>query len=329
MKVTSLAMLLCCIGILACSVHAQDIHVQVSPEFKFAADDAYRFPTIQNALDHAPDVSPGGRLYIHIAPGTYRERLYVSQYRPRTTLLGMGTDPSQVVVSAGQNPKSAQSTFFSETVEVLADDFHADNLTIENTAGATGQAVALSVTADRVIVKHCRLLGYQDTLFANYGRQYYVDSYIAGAVDFIFGNAAAVFERSEIHATNGGYLTAQSRTSEQQKTGYVILHSRITNDDLAGKGLFLGRPWRAYSRVIVMNSELSAGLDPKGWNDWGRDPKTVFYAEFENTGAGAAMDGRLPWVKHLSAVQAQEFLPAVFLAGEDHWDAAASAAHLP
>ncbi|MDQ0063000.1 pectin methylesterase-like acyl-CoA thioesterase [Paenibacillus harenae] len=63
-----------------------------------------------------------------------------------------------------------------------------------------GQAVALYANADRLIARDVSLLGHQDTLYANNGRHYYVDSYIEGTVDFIFGNATAVFENSEIHS---------------------------------------------------------------------------------------------------------------------------------
>jgi pectinesterase len=310
--------------------HAQDVHVQVSKEFKFSATDAYHFPTIMNALDHAPDVPPSARLYIHIAPGTYAERVYVSQYRPRTTLVGMGKDPSEVVITAAQNPKSSQSTFFSETMEVLAEDFQADNLTIENTAGPTGQALAVSVTADRAIFKHCRLLGYQDTLFAQYGRQYYTDTYISGAVDFIFGNAAAVFDHSEIRAIGPGYLTAQGRTSADQNTGYVILHSKITHDPIPeGRSLLLGRAWRPYSRVVIMHSQIDGGIDPKGWNNWDKDPEHIWYGEFDNTGEGAKLDGRVPWIHRMTAADAAPFEPRKFLSGNDRWDPEAVAAKMP
>jgi pectinesterase len=303
-----------------CTCFAQDVHVQVPSD---------KFPTIQNALDHAPEPPDGYRLYIHIAPGIYHERIYVSQLRPRTTLLGTGSVPSQVVITAALNAKNSQSTFFSETVEILGSDFQADNLTIENTSGPVGQAIALTVNADKAIFKHCRITGFQDTLFANYGRQYYVDSYINGAVDFIFGNASAVFERTEIHAIHPGYLTAQSRTSDSQNTGYVILNSRITDEDLGGKKFTLGRPWRPYSRVVIIHSDISPGLDPKGWSDWGKDPKNVYYAEYENTGEGANMSGRVPWEKKLTAEEAEKFLPKAFLAGEDHWNAQVDAARLP
>jgi pectinesterase len=307
--------------------HAQDVHVQVGPNL--TADGVTHFVHIQNALDHAPEPGKGGRLFIHIAPGTYAERLYVSQFRKRTTFLGEGTTPAEVVITSKQSGPNIGGTFFSETIEVIADDFQADNVTFENTAGATGQALAISVTADRAVFKNCRFLGYQDTVFANYGRQYYVNTYIEGAVDFIFGNAAAVFDKSEIHITRAGYLTAQSRTSDTQDTGYVILNSRVTQGDLGGKTFVLGRPWRDHARVVFINTELPASVDPVGWNDWGKDPAHVFFAESGSTGPGANPSGRLAWSRQLDAKAVKAFLPAKFLAGDDHWNPEAEAARLP
>src|ERR1700733_6673738 len=210
-------------------LQAQDVHVRVSPDLTAATADGVGYPTIQMALDHAPQPGPAGRLYIEIAPGIYHERVFVTQNRARTALVGTGRDPGKVVISAAQNAKSAGGTFFTSTVEVNGDGFEADNLTFENTAGNTGQAVAITVRSDRAVFKHCRFLGDQDTLFSDYGRQYFVDSYIQGGVDFIFGNATAVFDRSELHANGPGYLTAQSRTAADQTTGYVILHSKVTS----------------------------------------------------------------------------------------------------
>ena len=128
---------------------------------------------------------------------------------------------------------------------------------------------AKSNRSDRSIFRHCRLLGHQDTLFADFGRQYYVDSYIEGGVDYIFGNAAAVFERDELHSNGPGYITAQSRTSADQPTGYVILNSRITTtlDPATNQTTYLGRPWRPYARVIFINTELPANINPAGWGN--------------------------------------------------------------
>jgi pectinesterase len=310
---------------------AQDVNVRVSPDAPRNPSSTNLFPTLQMALDHAPQPGTGGRLYLHIAPGVYHERVIVTQNRPRTTMLGTGANPSDVVITASQNAKSAGGTFFTSTAEIYGREFEADNVTFENTAGNTGQAVAITVRSDRSVFKKCRFLGNQDTLFADYGRQYYVDSYIEGGVDFIFGNAAAVFDDNEIHVNSPGYLTAQSRTAPDQPTGYVFLHARITAVDLGGRDFFLGRPWRSFSRVIFLDSEMPASLSPQGWSPWskGASLQDTFYAERGSTGPGARLQSRLQGSYQLSASEAAQFMPKQFLAGSDHWNPVAEAARLP
>lgn len=310
------------------ATRAQDVHVRVLPQVVPSRD---AFPTIQMALDHAAQPGPGGRLYLHIAPGIYRERVIVTQNRPRTTMIGEGTTPEAVVITASQNAKSAGGTFLSSTVEINGDGFEADNLTFENAAGNTGQAVAISVRSDRSIFKHCRFLGDQDTLFADFGRQYYVNSYIEGGVDFIFGNAAAVFDDSEIHIIRPGYITAQSRTSLDQATGYVFLRARIRAEPMDGKSFYLGRPWRRFSRVVFLSSEMPDSLSPQGWSPWvkGGSIEDTFYGERGSTGPGARISSRLEGSHQLSAEEAAQFAPLVFLAGSDNWNPLEESGKLP
>ncbi len=339
--------------------HGQDVHVRVSPDVKTGIEGTTEFPTIQMAMDHHPFAGIGrdgkpGRVFIEIAPGVYHERVIVTQNHTNITLVGMGKTPADVVITSNLNAKQAGGTFFTETVEINGTGFEADNVTFENTAGNTGQAVAAAVRADRAVFKHCRFLGHQDTLFADYGRQYYVDSYIEGGVDFIFGNATAVFDRSEIHANGPGYLTAQSRTSPAQNTGYVIIDSKVTSgieaggaaapvtspgsatsapmrDTISRDTISLGRPWRPYSRVVYIDTELPADLVPEGWNAWGKTPGTplAFYAEYRDNGPGANVAARATWSHQLTARQAAQYKPRVFLAGKDGWDPIAAAAKLP
>ena len=316
-------------------IQAQDVHVRVSPDVKTGIEGTTEFPTIQMAMDHHPFAEVGkdgkpGRVYIEIAPGIYHERVIVTQNHTNITLVGTGKSPSDVVITNSLNAKQAGGTFFTETIEINGNGFEADNLTFENTAGNTGQAVAAAVRSDRAVFKHCRFLGHQDTLFADYGRQYYADSYIEGGVDFIFGNAAAVFDRSEIHANGRGYLTAQSRVSDQQTTGYVIVNSKVTSDP-AQDAVVLGRPWRPFSRVVYMHTELPSEVIPQGWSLWGRTNETpqAYYAEYKNTGPGANPASRISWSHELTAAQAAQYMPKVFLAGADHWNAEAQAAKLP
>ena len=324
----------------------QDLHVRVSPDVKTGIEGATEFPTIQMAMDHHPFAGTGadgkpGRVYIEIAPGVYHERVIVTQNHANITLIGMGKTPADVVITNSLNAKQAGGTFFTETVEINGAGFEADNITFENAAGNTGQAVAAAVRADRAVFKHCRFLGHQDTLFADYGRQYYVDSYLEGGVDFIFGNATAVFDHSEIHANGPGYLTAQSRTSPEQTTGYAIIDSKVTSGMEPGAAsgmaapthdtISLGRPWRPYSRVVYINTELPADVIPEGWSAWGKTDSVprAYYGEFHSTGPGANPTARVSWSHQLTAKQAAQFRPRVFLAGKDRWDAVAEAMKLP
>jgi pectinesterase len=347
--------LACAALLLALPAVAADVHVRVDPSAPMAApgnENLVTFPTIVNALDHHPfatlnpDGTPG-RVYIEIVPGTYHERVIVTQNHSNITLIGLGKSPSDVVITNSLNARVAGGTFFTETVEINATGFEADNITFENAAGNTGQAVAVADRGDRSIFKHCRFLGHQDTLFADYGRQYYVESYIEGGVDYIFGNAAAVFDRTQLHSNGPGSITAQSRTSPTQPTGYVILDSLVTasfdtpappegapganSTRAAHAAVGLGRPWRTYSRVIFINTELPAEMNPAGWNNWGQaaNESTAYYAESNSKGDGASPSTRVPWSHQLTEAEAKQYLPQTFLAGPDHWDPIAEAAKLP
>lgn len=313
---------------------AQDVHVRVAHDVKTGIEGTTEFPTIQMAMDHHPWPGKGGRVYIEIEPGVYHERVIVTQNHPNITLVGKGKSPAEVVITNSLNAKEAGGTFFTETVEVNGTGFEADNVTFENTAGNTGQAVAIAVRSDRAVFKHCRFLGHQDTLFADYGRQYYVDSYIEGGVDFIFGNAAAVFDHDELHANGPGFLTAQSRTSPEQTTGYVIVDSTITAGPevgAEGKRVGLGRPWRPYARVVYLRDQLPEEIAPAGWNNWGKaaNEKTAWFGEFEDKGPGARQSERVPWAHTLTAAEARQFEPLKFLAGADGWDPVKAAGALP
>jgi pectin methylesterase-like acyl-CoA thioesterase len=294
------------------------------------------FTTIQAAVNAAPDEGA----VIRIRPGVYREVVHVD--KPKIQLRGDGEDWKKVVLVYGNSAASTCGTSCSATLFVTGSDFFAGNMTIANdyskTSDVPSQAVALSVRADRAVLRHVRLLGAQDTLYASSmgcmkdgsecktGRQYYTDCYIEGHVDFIFGDAKAVFENCEIHSIAhgpGGYLTAESNTRPGQDAGYVFNHCRITADAGAGD-VSLGRPWRDYSTVIFMNTDIEAPIMAAGWSDWKSSPQprlpTATYAEFHSTGPGANAKAREPYSKQLTAEEARKYETKAYLAGADGWD---------
>jgi pectinesterase len=294
------------------------------------------FATIQAAVNAAP--AEGA--VIRIWPGVYREVVHVD--KPKIQLRGEGDDWTKVVLVYGNSAGSTCGTSCSATLFVTGSDFFAGNMTIANdyskTSDLPSQAVALSLRADRAVVRHVRLLGAQDTLYASSmgcmkegsecktGRQYYTDCYIEGHVDFIFGDAKAVFESCEIRSithAEGGFLTAQSNTRVGQDAGYVFNHCRITADAGAGE-LYLGRPWRDYSTVIFLNTDIEAPIMAAGWSDWKGAPQprlpTATYAEFNSTGPGANAKSRERYSKQMTAEEAKKYETKAYLAGADGWD---------
>jgi pectin methylesterase-like acyl-CoA thioesterase len=295
-----------------------------------AADGSGDFPTVGAALD-------AGASVIRIKPGVYKQVLNID--RAGVQLRGLGARPEDVVLTYDNSSATAGGTTKSASVTVSGDDFYAENLTLENSYSRTrplgqegSQAVAIKITADRAVFRRVRFLGYQDTLYANSkrcetdrgpcepARQYFVECYIEGNVDFIFGDALAYFDRCEIHALAHPlvYLTAQSKHYADEKSGYVFDHCRVTAD-AGARQVYLGRPWRAYSTVVFLHTELPAAIAAEGWHEWEHDGKaslpTSFYAEYVSSGPGANSAR-----KTLSDDEAARFALKTFLAGGDRWD---------
>lgn len=153
---------------------------------------------------------------------------------------------------------------------VEGDDFTASNLTIKNTSGEHGQAIALSVVANHAKIINCNLLGNQDTLYLSGkdSKQYFKDCYIEGTTDFIFGGATALFENCTIHSIKSSYITAAS-TPEGTAFGFVFKNCKLTANPDA-KDVYLGRPWRVYAKTVFINCEMGKQIKPEGWENWSK-----------------------------------------------------------
>ncbi|HYV09561.1 MAG TPA: pectate lyase [Pyrinomonadaceae bacterium] len=267
-----------------------------------AADGSGDFKTVQQAVDHVPDNNQP--VVIQIKRGVYREQVRVT--KPYLTFRGEA--PTNTVLTYRLSALQAGNTRLAFSTLIKANDFHAENLTFENSFGTGSQAVALFVDADRASFKNCRFLGWQDTLFVNGSRHYFKDCYIEGHVDFIFGTASAVFEDCTIHSKGQGYVTAHYRLSNEEDTGFVFLRCRLTGDN-TGNGVYLGRPWRPYARVVFIDCWLGSHIRAEGWDNW-RDPareKTASFAEYKSKGPGANPSARVAWSKQLTDREAAEF----------------------
>jgi polygalacturonase len=320
---------------------APEIVGKIPPEdnnLYVAADGTGDFFSIQRAIDVAKE----GQTVL-VSPGEYREVVTVD--KKNITIRSNNPDPSKTVVVFNKHAATDGGTSHTATVNVNADNFFAENITFQNDYLASSipypqgsQAVALRVTGDRAVFHNVRLLGNQDTLYANGrgcaqgeqnckpARQFFTNCYIEGNIDFIFGDGKSVFENCEIHSTayEGGFLTAQSRHYADQDSGYVFNHCRLTQDPAVKGDVFLGRPWRAYSTVIFMNTEMGGKIDPAGWSEWhaevSRTLDTSYYAEFNSTGPGAHHAERDKHTHFLTPDEAKQYEPAVFLRGADNWN---------
>jgi len=288
-----------------------------------AADGSAPFKSVQAAIMSVPSGSNENPVVIHIKPGIYKELIYIQREKRFFKLVG--ANPTNTILTfnlyAGITNAEGKpiGTFKTPSTTIDADDFTAENLTFENSAGPVGQALAIRVDGDRAAFRNCRFLGWQDTILLNRGRHYFENCYICGHVDFIFGAATAWFEKCEIHSLRDGYLTAAS-TPVDVPFGYVFSNCKITGEP--GVKTFLGRPWRIYASTIYLNCEMSDVVRPVGWNDWNKPEahKTARYAEFNSTGDGASPTNRPDWTKQLKKSDAQKITVEKVLGGTDGWD---------
>ncbi|CAK9154864.1 unnamed protein product [Ilex paraguariensis] len=291
------------------------------------------FTTINDAVAAAPNNTNGtnGYFLIYITAGLYQE--YVSINKNKKYLMIIGDGINRTVITGDHNFVDGWTTFNSSTFAVVGQGFVAVNITFRNTAGAIKhQAVAVRNGADLSTFYSCSFEGYQDTLYTHSLRQFYRECDIYGTVDFIFGNAAAVFQNCNMYprlplSNQFNAITAQGRTDPNQNTGTSIQNCTITAaDDLATSNItiqtYLGRPWKEYSRTVYMQSFMDSLINPLGWHEWSGDfaLNTSYYAEFNNTGPGSNTSGRVTWPAFyiINSMNATNFTVSSFLLG-DAW----------
>lgn len=214
---------------------------------------------------------------------------------------------------------------------VTGEAFVARDITFRNTAGPQNyQAVALRSSSDHSVFYRCSFEGYQDTLFVHSQRQFYKECYIYGTVDFIFGNAAVVFQNCMIYARKPlrgqqNVVTAQGRTDPNQNTGISIHNSRVMAASdlrpvLSSVKTYLGRPWKQYSRTVYLRTYLDSLVDPAGWLAWDGNfaLNTLYFGEYMNLGPGSSTRRRVKWGGYrvmTRATEASRFSVANFIAG--------------
>jgi pectinesterase len=253
-----------------------------------------------NALHNSTDAQK-----IFIFPGTYNEQVYVPPHAGPITIQGYtenarGYKDNEVTLTynlSRQTPGLANNDA-TATLRLNTTNIRVYNLNVANTFGAAetnGQALALSAQKTNQGFYGCKFTGYQDTIYANIGRQIYAKSFVNGAVDFIFGlRAIAWFDKIDIEAIGPGWITANGREAENNTSIYVFNQVNVCGTN-GTNSTVLGRPWRPYSRVVFQDSYLSDVVKPEGWARWDntQSVENVVYQEYKNYGPGAKPEARV------------------------------------
>lgn len=318
--------------------------------FVVAQDGSGDFRSLQAAINAVPDHSTE-RYTILIKAGLYdEEKLIIHASKPNITLRGEGRNRTIISYcmyngpspeTRGQLPRwlwrkwnyDPMLVRTSATLTLLSDNCRLEHLTVQNTAGPGGQALAVTICGNRTIFYDCNLLGYQDTIYLwTAGRHTYFEKcLVVGRTDYIYGGGIGYFHRCEISSYGGGWVTAPS-TSKEQPYGFIFHRCRFTyrsnspqeGDD--GQPYALGRPWHNYPKVAILRSKLSKETHPMGWLPWNMryapDSPDLHLYEYRNRGKGADMTGRIRWVglRALSAEEAARYSPeAVFGCHPKKW----------
>ncbi|XP_058108277.1 pectinesterase-like [Magnolia sinica] len=294
-----------------------------------AKDGSGNYKTISEAVAASSKLRSGTkRFIIYVKAGVYSENVEIKKMK---NLMFIGDGIDATIVTSNKNVQDGSTTFRSATFAVTGDGFIARDMTFQNTAGPQKhQAVALRSGADFSVFYKCSFKGYQDTLYVYSQRQFYRDCDIYGTIDFIFGDAAAVIQNCNIYvrrpmSNQKNTVTAQGRSDPNENTGISIHNSRImAASDLrpvqGSINTYLGRPWKKYSRTVIMKTDLGDLINPAGWLEWSGSfgLSTLYYGEYMNTGSGAATGRRVKWAGfHVitSAAEAGKYTAGSFLGG--------------
>ncbi|CAI0626781.1 unnamed protein product [Linum tenue] len=303
----------------------------IKPDIVVAQDGSGQFKTVNEAIK---SIGPNYKtpFVIYIKAGVYNEQVIVPNALSGIMFIGDG--PTKTKITGNKNYKEGYHTQDTPTVAIMAPGFMAKDMGFENTAGPEGfQAVAFLSQSDYSVYYNCQFDGYQDTLCPLAYRQFYRDCVISGTIDFIFGVARTVIQGGTLVVrkpmdNQQNVVTAEGRQDPNGVSAIVIMNSHITADPayLPVKNQFptyLGRPWKNFSRTVIMHTVIDDIITPAGWVPWdarwGLD--TLYYAEFENTGPGSNTQGRVTWpgIKHITPQEAEQFTPVKFYAEGDSW----------
>jgi pectinesterase len=275
--------------------------------YTVAKDGSGDYTTIQEAIN-IMRVFTLAPITLYIKNGIYNEKIELFENKTDVRFVGESADKT-IITFDDYSGKGKLNTFNSYTAKISGNRFVAENITFQNSAGRVGQAVALYVDADEAVFKNCKFLGNQDTVFlgGETSRQYFVNCFIEGTTDFIFGPATAVFQHCEILCKSNSYITAPNTTMGKE-FGFVFLDCKVKVSAEVTKE-YLGRPWRAWAKSVFIRCELPSQIAAEGWDNWSNveNERTAFFAEYKCKGAGFKPNERVAWSHQLKKSEAKRY----------------------
>lgn len=271
------------------------------------------FSSVQAALNSLSKTN-STPTQIRIAPGTYKEKLAIEV--PNITLCGQAGKASSTILTYSDNANTPNGnggtlgTTGGASTNMTASNVSVENITFANSTPLGGsQAVALLVSGNQVQFRNCRFLSFQDTLYVRKAKQYFRDCYVEGTVDFVFGDATAVFDNCTVKNVGGGTAATAPNTDQAVPYGLVFLGGQLTADASVKAGsVALSRNWGAYGAAAFLKTTLGAHISAAGWSPMGTNTlDTARFSEYKNTGPGAATAGRAPQGKQLTDQQAATY----------------------
>ncbi|KAL3825056.1 hypothetical protein ACJIZ3_021085 [Penstemon smallii] len=295
------------------------------PDVTVASDGSGDVRTINEAVTRIPEKSKT-RFVIYVKTGEYVENVLLNKSHWNVMIYGDGK--TATIVSSDKSVVGHNvTTFDTSTFAVAGKGFFARDIGFKNTAGAINhQAVALRSGSDQSVFYRCSFDAFQDTLYVHSNRQFYRECDVTGTIDFIFGNAAVVFQNCNIMprqplSNQFVTITAQGKKDPNQNTGISIQRCTMSPLDNLTAQTYLGRPWKDYSTTIIMQTSIGGFLNPKGWISWIQNvdpPSSIVYAEYQNTGPGANTGERVTWAGYkptLTMSEANKYNVQAFIQG--------------
>ena len=300
---------------------------------KFTGNDGDRvngietYKTVQAAVDSVSSAN-SERVIILVKEGDYEEHLIVSS--PYITLIGEDSEKTRIFYDTKQWVGGDMGLRCAVKINATAAGFSAENLTIENTYKYLGNGTisnescdALRNDAANASYINVRILGYQDTLCANGGTQYYYKCYIAGNVDFIYGNEPrALFNDCKLvfrynANKNSGYVCAP-KTGASAAYGLTFNNCQVVSEEgCSGSKYYLARPWGQDAYITWINCYMGKMIRANSANPYSDmsgalASKARFY-EFGSFGPGYAINVNR---RQISKSKADSMITASYLG----WD---------